>query len=173
MSRSNTSAEARDNGSAVIDATDVAKSIEMIHEYVKPYQQVFGNTDQGNHFKEMISGLTSDLERKSVEPIAVMHGIERHLLQHFMGTSRWGWDPLQELQRRQVAAEIGTSGGSLIVDGSSTPKKGDNTVGVKRQWCGRHGKVDNCVIGVYAVYVGRDNLASLVGSQIYPDFSFF
>ena len=43
-----------------------------------PYQDLLARVEQGPYvWGQMIEGLTSGLERKSVEPIAVMHGLER------------------------------------------------------------------------------------------------
>lgn len=153
-----------------ITAKDLGQSMKKIVEYAKPYTELIGRAELGEHFTEMVMGHTSDLERKSVEPIAVMHGLGRHILQHFIGGSKWPWEPLMQQERREVTAEIGTADGSVILDGSATPKKGTETVGVKRQWCGRLGKQDNCVIGVYAAYVGKGDAAALVASELYlPD----
>src|SRR5256886_3164412 len=41
------------------------------------------------------------------------------------------------------------------------PKRGTHSVGVKRQWCGHRGKVDNCQVGVYMGYVSRHDHALL------------
>src|SRR5258706_4613196 len=38
----------------------------------------------------------------------------------------------------------------LYLDESSLVKKGDASVGVQRQYCGRLGKVENCQVGVFA-----------------------
>jgi len=37
-----------------------------------------------------------------------------------------------------------------MFDESGFAKKGDDSVGVARQYCGRTGKVDNCQVGVFA-----------------------
>jgi SRSO17 transposase len=135
--------------------------------YVAPYRKLLNLAEQREHLGHMMVGLTSDLERKSSEPIAVLLGLPRRLLQNFVGMSRWLWEPLRQQQRREVREEIGIPDGTLIIDPSSVPKKGKETVGVARQWCGRLGKVDNCVVGVHAAYVGRDGQAALVGSELY------
>ena len=43
----------------------------------------------------------------------------------------------------------------LVFDPSAFAKKGTESVGVQRQWCGRLGKVENCQVGVYLGYVSR------------------
>src|SRR6266516_7422026 len=44
---------------------------------------------------------------------------------------------------------------------SSFPKRGTHSVGVKRQWCGHRGKVDNCQVGVFMGYVSDQEHALL------------
>lgn len=150
-----------------VSRAQVEASVKHIKEYVKPYQELFSRREQGEHFNTMVQGLSSDLERKSVEPIAVYFGQERRPLQGFVGISAWEDAPLREQELKEVDEALGVDDGELIVDGSGVPKKGDATVGVARQWCGHLGKVDNCVIGVHAVYVGKDEQAVLVGSELY------
>src|SRR3990172_6710071 len=104
-------------------------------DHCDPYRDLLVRAEQGTRLVQMIEGLTSVLERKSVEPIAVMHGIERRNLQQFVGTSQWDYDPLREQQRREMAREIGSPEAALVLDGSATPKKGNATVGVARPWC--------------------------------------
>ena len=43
-----------------------------------------------------------------------------------------------------------------IVGETGHPKEGKHTAGVKRQWCGNTGKVDNCVVSVHTGYVAGD-----------------
>ena len=150
-----------------ITGKDLKESMRKIERYARPYKEIFSRSELGGHFVEMMTGLTSNLERKSAEPIAVMHGQPRRPLQRFVGGSQWSWEPLMTRERQEVAEEIGIEDGSLVLDGSATPKKGTATVGVKRQWCGRLGKQDNCVIGVYAAYVGKGDAAALVASELY------
>ena len=150
-----------------VTGADLEAAIARIRAYAVPYQQMLVRSEQGEHLLQMVEGLTSDLERKSVEPIAVMHGIHRRGLQRFVGEPGWDDRPLRDRQLQEVSAEIGVVDGAVIVDGTATPKKGDETVGVARQWCGRLGKVDNCVVGVHATYVGRDDLATLVSSELF------
>jgi SRSO17 transposase len=54
----------------------------------------------------------------------------------------------------------------LIIDESGNPKKGDQSVGVARQWCGRLGKIDNCQVGVYAA-LACGHETTLIDTQLY------
>jgi SRSO17 transposase len=67
---------------------------------------------------------------------------------------------------RQVGRELGEPDAVLVFDPSAFAKKGTESVGVQRQWCGRLGKVDNCQVGVYMGYVSRREHA-LVDFRLY------
>lgn len=158
----------RRSSESEVTAEDLVTAAARIAEYAKPYQECLGRRrEYREHLLRMFRGLTSDLERKSVEPIAVMHDIPRRGLQRFVGERGWDWESLRSQMLEEVKLEIGIPDGTLIVDGSATPKKGEETVGVARQWCGRLGKVENCVVGLYAAYVGKHDLAALVGAELF------
>jgi SRSO17 transposase len=67
---------------------------------------------------------------------------------------------------RQVGQELGEPDGVLVFDPSAFPKKGTESVGVQRQWCGRLGKIDNCQVGLYLAYVSRREHA-LIDVRLY------
>ncbi len=54
----------------------------------------------------------------------------------------------------------------IVFDPSAFPKSGNNSVGVKRQWCGRLGKIENCQVGVYIGYASSREHA-LVDMRLY------
>jgi SRSO17 transposase len=76
-------------------------------------------------------------------------------LQKFIGQADWDHRPLVAELARQVGAELGEADGVLVFDPSAFPKKGTESVGVQRQWCGRLGKLENCQVGIYLGYVSR------------------
>jgi SRSO17 transposase len=51
-----------------------------------------------------------------------------------------------------VAETLGDEKGTINVDETGFPKQGKKSVGVKRQYSGTLGRVDNCQIGVFANY---------------------
>ena len=95
------------------------------------------------------------LERKHAEKIATFIDVERQVIHDFIGTVLWDHRPLMTVLVGQVAARLGEPDGIIAFDPRSFPKRGTHSVGVKRQWCGHRGKVDNCQVGVFMGYVSH------------------
>jgi SRSO17 transposase len=83
--------------------------------------------------------------RKNVEDIATLVDVARQVLQDFIGTALWDHRPLVQVLvgEVEVVERLGEPDGIIAFDPSSFPKRGTYSVGVKRQWCGHRGKVDN------------------------------
>lgn len=162
-----TSSADKNGLSYTLSLEGIAHAGAQISALCLPYQALMMSSEGGEHLLEMALGFSSDLERKSTEPIALRLGVEPRVLQGFMGISTWAWDPVRQMQRRDVTSRFGCEDAAMIFDGSSIGKKGKATVGVKRQWCGSKGKVENCVTGVHAIFAGKENRGVLVDSQLY------
>ncbi|HEY1379864.1 MAG TPA: IS701 family transposase, partial [Gemmataceae bacterium] len=122
--------------------------------------------EQRTNARHYVQGLLSDLGGKSVESIAYLHDRDRQGLQKFIGQADWDHRPLLVELARQVGAELGEPDGVLVFDPSAFPKKGTESVGVQRQWCGRRGKIDDCQVGLYLAYASRREHA-LVDFRLY------
>ncbi len=145
---------------------DVECLAAHLAEFMKPYLDVVGWSSREKQLSAFVAGLLGGTERKSVEPIALAQGVDRRQLQHFVGGSPWDHFPLVGQLQGEVAEELGDPEGVLVVDGSATPKKGTESVGVARQWCGRLGKVENCQVGIYLAYAGKGSCA-LIDERLY------
>jgi SRSO17 transposase len=135
-------------------------------EFLQPYVEALGSSAQRTNTQHYVQGLLSDLGSKDVESIAYLHALERQGLQKFIGQSEWDYRPLLTTLVRQVGAELAEADGVLVFDPSAFAKKGTESVGVQRQWCGRLGKLDNCQVGIYLAYVSRREHA-LVDFRLY------
>jgi len=149
-----------------VRARDVEVLAEHLGEFMKPYVAVIGWSSREKQLEAFVAGLLGGTERKSVEPMALAQGVDRRQLQHFVGVSPWNHVPLLGRLQAEVGDELGNPEGVLVVDGSATPKKGSESVGVARQWCGRLGKVENCQVGIYLAYAGQGSCA-LVDERLY------
>jgi SRSO17 transposase len=139
---------------------------ERMEKFVQPFANLLRRSAQREHAADYVAGLVSDLDRKNVESIAYRHDQDRRNLQHFIGSAQWGYQPLFTELARQAGQEVGESDGVIVFDPSAFPKKGKQSVGVARQWCGRLGKLDNCQVAVYMGYVTRSDHV-LVNTRLY------
>ena len=135
--------------------------IDRLAEFVVPYQQALATEVAQRNLHLYLQGLLSHLPSKNAEDIATFVHVERQVIQEFMGTAPWDHRPLIEVLVPQVACQLGHPDGIIAFDPSSLPKRGTHSVGVKRQWCGHRGKVDNCQVGVFMGYVSPDDHALL------------
>jgi SRSO17 transposase len=139
---------------------------ERLEAFVQPFASRLVRSEQRRHALDFVSGLVSDLRRKNTESIAYRHDQDRKDLQHFIGQSNGDHRPLILELAQQVGQQLGRRDGVIVFDPSGHPKKGTESVGVQRQWCGRLGKVDNCQVGIYLGYVSGAGHA-LVNTRLY------
>jgi len=129
--------------------------VDRLREFVVPYQHALETEAGQRNVHLYLQGLLSHLLRKNAEQIATLVDVERLVMQEFIGTAPWNYQPLVTVLVGQVVDRLGEPDGIIAFDPSSFPKRGTHSVGVKRQWCGHRGKVDNCQVGVYMGYVSR------------------
>lgn len=137
-----------------------------LERFAEPFVASLASPESQAHGRTYVAGLLSDVERKNTESIAYRHDLDRQVLQRFIGYSSWDHRPLLDELTRQVAAELGEADAVIVFDPSGFPKRGCESVGVQRQWCGRLGKTENCQVGIYMGYVARGEHA-LVDMRLY------
>jgi SRSO17 transposase len=143
-----------------------ADVIPRLEVFLRPFVVSLSGEASRRNAQQYVGGLLSNLPDKNAEAIAYWHDRPRQGLQKFIGQSGWESGRLVEELVRQVGEELGESDGVLVLDPSAFPKKGTESVGVARQWCGRLGKVENCQVGIYLGYVSRREHA-LVDVRLY------
>jgi SRSO17 transposase len=140
--------------------------LARLERFLDPFVELLQRSQQGQHAQNYVAGLLSDLEYKNVESIAYLYDQQREPLQQFISQSPWDYQPWLTELVRQVGQQLGSPDGVLVFDPSAFAKKGKESVGVQRQWCGRLGKIDNCQVGLYLAYVGPSEHA-LVDVRLY------
>jgi SRSO17 transposase len=134
---------------ATVSAADVRGCRDRITRFLNRYLPLFYRQEQRDHAAAVVRGFLSELERKTAEPIARQAGIPRKNLQYFVGCGLWDDEAVTAELRAHVRQELADPRAVLVIDPSAFPKKGDDSCGVARQWCGRLGKLDNCQVGVF------------------------
>jgi SRSO17 transposase len=150
-----------------LDPRDVEGFMDELHGFHTAFHDCFARREPRDHFFHYMVGQFSDLDRKSIEPMALqVEGGNVRAMQR--GISDAVWDDAQMLRtyHRLVHEDMGDPEGVVIFDESGFPKKGHASVGVARQYCGTLGKVDNCQVGVFAAYASRHGYA-LVDKRLF------
>jgi SRSO17 transposase len=144
---------------AVVSPELLDRMLARLEEFVEPFAACLTRCKQRKLAQQYVAGLVSHVERKNVESIAYHHDEDRQALQKFIGQYGWDHRPLIGELTRQVGATLGRPDAVLVFDPSGFAKKGSESVGVQRQWCGRLGKIENCQVGVYMAYASAEEHA--------------
>lgn len=153
---------------------DAEPMAEAMVAYHTQFHDLFGRREQREWSAFYLRGHLSELERKTVDPMALALRPRRgddpdedraavRAVQQLLGEGAWDVTRILERLQRLVAEDIGTPDGLLIVDGSGFPKQGTHSVGVARQYCGHVGKIANCQHGVFVAYASAKKDGAAVG----------
>src|SRR5215211_4757894 len=128
----------------------------------------FARSEVRQRANDYLRGLLSEAERKDSWQLAeVVGNATPYGIQHLLGRASWDGDALRDDLREYVIEHLlADSESSLIVDKTGFIKKGDKSVGVKRQYTGTVGKRENCQVGVFLAYTSRRGQA-FIDRQLY------
>jgi SRSO17 transposase len=114
----------------------------------------FARSEVRQRAQDYLRGLLSEAERKNSWQLAEVAGNSTpYGIQHLLGRASWDADALREDLREYVIEHLlADSESCLIVDERGFIKKGEQSVGVKRQYTGTVGKRENCQVGVFLAY---------------------
>jgi len=154
---------------AMLSPAAVRGCEKRLAQFVERYLPLFYRREQREHAVVVLEGLLSGLQRKTCEPIAREHGLHRKPIQVFVGHGAWDDEAVMAELRRHVKQELADPDATLVIDPSSFVKKGTESCGVKRQWCGRLGKTENCQVGVFLCYAAERGHAPLDRQLYLPE----
>lgn len=145
-----------------------AEITTQLQKYLETYKDCFVRSQQIKYFEAFEKGLLSNLDRKSIEPIALSFLGEKEVrgMQQFF-TRSTGWEEsVSNCYKEQLSQQISDKNGFLSVDESDFAKKGKDSAGVARQYCGRLGKRENCQAGVFISYATEKGIG-IIDSKLY------
>lgn len=136
-----------------MDVEALESLMPELEEFVSRYLPLFGREQNQAHAMTILQGLLAGGDRRNVENMAeaIQGGVVR-TLQKFIAQAVWSDQDVLTQIRQQVGASLGDEEGLLIVDETGFPKKGQQSVGVARQYSGTLGRIDNCQVGVFVSY---------------------
>ena len=129
------------------------EELDTVGERIAPH---FSRSELRRRAQDYLRGLLSGVERKNGWQLAEMAGdATPYGLQHLLGRANWDADELRDDLRQYVVERLCDEEAVLVVDETGFIKKGDKSVGVKRQYTGTAGKTENCQVGVFLAYASR------------------
>jgi len=117
-----------------------------------------------------LRGLLSPIKRKNGWQLAEHLGYRApHRVQHLLDRAVWDEAGVRADLRAYVLDNLSADAAILVLDESGFLKKGDKSVGVKRQYCGTAGRVENCQVGVFLGYATDQGQTLLDGALYLPE----
>ncbi|NVM26762.1 MAG: IS701 family transposase [Desulfobacterales bacterium] len=146
----------------------IEKLAEELVEFHDEFRDAFCRVEQSILGQYYLQGLLGEIRRKNVEAIALQYlGASRvRALQKFMTNYRWDDAVMLVKANTMLSYLIAEENGMITLDGSDIPKKGNESVGVSRQYCGNTGKTDNCQAGVFVGYTSTKGYG-LIDRELY------
>lgn len=152
-----------------MDAKQIRQLEPMLNKYLRQFDDCFGRIEPVERLKAYVTGQLSDLQRKSIEPMADAAGLPPRNLQQFLSLHKWNEMRMCDILEQIVANEHQHPCSIGTFDETGHSKKGDKTPGVQRQWCGNTGKTDNCVVTVHLNYSAGNFHCLLDGELFLPE----
>jgi SRSO17 transposase len=141
--------------------------------YIKGLAEAAGHADRNIPLKNYCTGLLLPGERKSVEPMAARLAPENvrrmhQSLHHLVAEAPWSDESVLDrcLEFVMPAMMRDEPVVAWVVDDTGFPKKGRESVGVARQYCGQVGKQDNCRVAV-SLSVSTEKASIPVAYRLY------
>ena len=122
-----------------MDVAEIRRLGRGVNRCLAEFTDCFGRCDTESYLGVYVEGQSSDLHRKSAEPMALRSGIPPRSLQAFLGLLSWDEERLVDRLQEIVVRDHHHEHAIGLVDETGIPKKGRHTAGVQRQWCGNTG----------------------------------
>ena len=150
-----------------LDKGDIKDFMNELKGYHEQFADCFFRSESRENFFNYMAGQFSPLERKSIEPIALaLKDGNVRAMQRFVSDAPWDDGKMMYKYRCFVNDDLDSPEAAMIFDESGFVKKGGDSIGVAKQYCGTIGKVDNCQVGVFAAYASENGYA-LVDKRLF------
>src|SRR5271166_2558816 len=129
--------------------------------------ELFARSEPRARSLAYLQGLLSGCERKNGWQLAEWMGeAAPYRVQHLLDRARWDADAARDKLRHYVVEELSSPDAVVIVDETGFLKKGRHSAGVKRQYSGTAGRIENSQIGMFLCYAS-DQGSALVDRELY------
>jgi SRSO17 transposase len=127
--------------------------LEQLHSRIAPR---FRRAEPRRRALGYLKGLLATVERKNGWHLAELIGeATPDGVQRLLNAADWDGDAVRDDLRQYVVEHLGADDGILLMDETGFLKKGTHSAGVKRQYSGTAGRIENCQIGVFLCYASE------------------
>jgi len=123
-------------------------------QFCARFADIFGRKEPRAQAIKYLRGLMAPVPRKNSWQVAEVVGDRiPDAMQRLLYRADWSADAARDRLLSYTQEVFGEEDGIGVVDETGFIKKGKHSVGVKRQYSGTAGKVENCQIGTFLSYV--------------------
>jgi SRSO17 transposase len=136
-----------------------AEEFEAFHAR---FSHIFARREPREEARQYLRGLLAPVARKNCWQMAEAVGEDDpQSMQRLLYSARWEADEARDELQAFVLEKFGDESSIGVVDETGFLKKGTKSVGVKRQYSGTAGKIENCQVGVFLSYFNGRSYAFL------------
>ncbi len=140
------------------------QELERLHARIAPR---FARPEPRRRALAYVKGIVSAIERKNGWHLAEHAGEARpDGIQRLLNSAVWDADLVRDDLRSYILEHLGDQEAILVIDETSFRKRGKKSAGVKQQYCGTTGRVENCQVGVFLSYVSSKG-HTLIDRELY------
>ena len=140
------------------------QELERLHARIAPR---FARPEPRRRALAYLKGIVSSIERKNGWHLAEHAGESRpDGMQRLLNSAVWDADLVRDDLRTYVLEQLGDPAAILVIDETSFRKRGKKSAGVKKQYCGTTGTIENCQVGVFLSYVSPKGY-TLIDRELY------
>ena len=136
-----------------MDVEELREWADDFEAFHARFAGLFGRSEPRIQSMKYLRGLLAQVGRKNGWQLAEVVGDRiPDRMQRLLYRTEWDADGARDLLQQFVAEVFGEEEAIGVVDETGFLKKGNRSVGVKRQYSGTAGKVENCQVGTFLSY---------------------
>jgi len=139
-----------------VNTSEIDRYAAEFETFHARFAHFFVRSEPREAARQYLRGLLAPVQRKNCWQMAEATGAkDPQAMQRLLFGARWDAEAVRDELQAFVIECFGEEEGIGIVDETGFLKKGSKSVGVKRQYCGTAGKIENCQVGVFLTYRTR------------------
>jgi SRSO17 transposase len=148
----------------ILEVWKWGQELERLHARIAPR---FARPEPRRRALAYLKGIVSATRRKNGWQLSEYAGEARpDGMQRLLNRAVWDANLVRDDVRAYVLERLGDPHAVLVIDESCFRKRGKKSAGVKQQYCGTTGRVENCQVGVFLSYVGHKGY-TLIDRELY------